>query len=126
MRASRLGEMLRSRLEILPVKFTTRVWARFVSFEGQRYISSLTNVRCPRAGELDSSLELVFDPHSSGPVGFVSLGQDHLGVRELLFSASDPPAIEERQGVWWGTIPLPDTDDEMLMMQTDVSCFGEE
>ena len=110
--ASRIGK------KVCKVDMARKIWARYVDYEGIRYIATLTNYECG---------ELIFDPETSPPGGVhtVYIGKDHLGVRQLVFNESDQaPLIDECPGLWWVPLPMPDVDagtDQLLHGDSDVS-----
>ncbi|EAQ93338.1 hypothetical protein CHGG_01573 [Chaetomium globosum CBS 148.51] len=70
------------------ISLSTKVWVRYTFFEGARYIRSLTNEQPPDGS---AAAELAYD---SSSVTTVFVAEDHLGVRDLLFtSSSEKPAI---------------------------------
>ena len=100
------------------IELSAKVWARYVRFEGLRYVSFLTNQQPSTTDE--SEFELVFDP-SSDSMDTVYFAENHLGVRELLFtSESEMPTIPERSDIWWRPVILPGLAARTFTMQTDV------
>ncbi len=98
------------------VDLSAKVWVRYVSFEGLRYASLLTNEE-PAAA--DDTLELAFDP-LSGPIDAVYLAVNHLGVRELLFlSTSQMPTVKARLDIWWRPVFIP-LGSRIFTVETDV------
>ena len=97
------------------ISLSTKVWVQYTLFEGVRYIQSLTNEQPPDDG---TAFELV---HDSSSVVAVFFAEDHLGVRDLLFtSSSEKPAIKEQSNVWWRSFKSP---DGMVEAKTNVSTF---
>ncbi|KAL2174926.1 uncharacterized protein P884DRAFT_207934 [Thermothelomyces heterothallicus CBS 202.75] len=93
------------------ISFSTKVWARYTLFEGVRYISFLTN---KQPTEHDPKVKLVFEPMSGPTDTTIFLGEDHLGVRELLSaSSSETPTIKERPNIWWRSVAIPSSDPEL-------------
>ncbi|KAL2017478.1 hypothetical protein VTK56DRAFT_2074 [Thermocarpiscus australiensis] len=100
------------------ISFSSKVWARYTLFEGERYISSLTNEQPTND---DPRVKLVFESMPDQTDTTIFLAEDHLGVRELLFaSSSKTPAIKERPTIWWRSVVVPSSDPE-LESQVDVS-----
>lgn len=96
------------------ITLSPQIWARYTSFEGVRYLSSLSNQE-PPADEI--AVELVWKP---GVIDTLFVAENHLGIRDVVFSSSSTaPAIKEQSGVWWRSvvIPIPDSQFEG---QTDV------
>lgn len=95
------------------VSFSTKVWVRFTLFEGLRYILSLTN---EQTTEHDIGVRLAVDPELAQLDTAMFLAEDHLGVREVLFTpSSQTPTIgerpiKERQNIWWRSVVVPGPD----------------
>ncbi|KAK1624561.1 hypothetical protein BDP81DRAFT_110713 [Colletotrichum phormii] len=95
-----------------PISVVAKIWARFVDFEGTRYVSSLSN-SCD-----EGHTERMFAPDASRRVKSVHIAENYLGVMQLLFCYSEqPPAVESCQGLWWRVIRL--YDGPMLLTSTD-------
>lgn len=93
------------------ISFLTKVWAHYTLFEGARYISFLTN---KQATERDPKVKLVFEPMPGPTDTTLFLGEDHLGVRELLSaSSSEAPTIKERPNIWWRSVVVSSLDPEL-------------
>ncbi|KAL2159726.1 hypothetical protein VTH06DRAFT_2295 [Thermothelomyces fergusii] len=93
------------------ISFSTKVWARYTLFEGVRYISSVTN---EQASETDTGAKLVFDPGSGPNDTTILVGEDHLGVRELLvLPSSKNRTVRERPNIWWRSVTVPRSDPEL-------------
>lgn len=93
---------------------TDEIWARFIHFEGRRYISSLRNSRD------DDHTESIFTPDLTQPVDSVFIAENYLGVTQILFCSSfQAPSFKAHDGLWWRVLRLCD-EDQMLITQTDV------
>lgn len=100
------------------IRLSAEIWARFIDFEGLRYISSLSNTH----GNYHT--ESIFTPDPTQTVTSIYIAENFLGVTQVLFStAAQAPAVEERQGLWWRIIPLTRCET-VLATQTDVSAFA--
>lgn len=95
------------------VNITLPVWARYITFEGVKYIAYLTN---KRPEEDCQDISRICEP---GLDRLFFIAQDHLGVREII-SSRNVECIPERQGLWWRTIRISDRDP-YLQYRTDVS-----
>ncbi|WQF81014.1 hypothetical protein CDEST_06028 [Colletotrichum destructivum] len=94
---------------------SAEIWARFIHFEGGRYISSLRNSRD------DDHTESIFTPDLTQSIDSVFIAENYLGVTQILFCSSfQAPSIKARDGLWWRVIRLCD-HDQTLITQTDVS-----
>ncbi|KAK3300334.1 uncharacterized protein B0H64DRAFT_380644 [Chaetomium fimeti] len=90
------------------VSLSTRVWVRYTFVDGVRYLQSLTNEQPP---DDSAAVELAYDSNS---VDTMFVAEDHLGVRNLLFTSSpQKPTIEERPNVWWRTVAIPNLDSKL-------------
>jgi hypothetical protein len=97
------------------ISLSTKLWVRYILLEGVRYIQSITNEQPPDGS---AAVQLAYDPTS---VAAMFVAEDHLGVRDLLFTpSSERPAIEEQSNVWWRTVRDPNA---MLEAKTNVSTF---
>lgn len=97
------------------VSISTEIWARYTTFEDVEYIASLTN----NPGKKGYSV--IHVPRSGKVINTIHLAEDHLGVRQLLFSTSEEaPPVKERTGVWWISLLL-STPDANVRGHTDVS-----
>ncbi|KAI1207663.1 uncharacterized protein F4807DRAFT_434089 [Annulohypoxylon truncatum] len=76
------------------------VWARYIEFEGVKYIASITN-------EPSDGHETLFKPSSSSRVDYVYISEDHLGIRQMVFSPSQAPTVPPLPGIWWRILPIP-------------------
>ncbi|WQF76305.1 hypothetical protein CDEST_01319 [Colletotrichum destructivum] len=86
---------------VLSVKTSEKIYARHVEFEGVQYIAYLTN-----AASDDKDI-LLFDPTSPTSINSLFVANDHLGVRQLLFTDSSKQCtIEQEVGVWWRALKL--------------------
>jgi hypothetical protein len=95
------------------------VWARYVEFEGVRYVAHLTNEPYDQLG----SFTLLYTPTRSGRPDRCYVAQDYLGIREVLFvSSSAMPAVQRDVNVWWKRLKVhPDSFFEAI---TDVSLLS--
>ncbi|OBR03246.1 hypothetical protein CH63R_12373 [Colletotrichum higginsianum IMI 349063] len=92
---------------------SAEIWARFIHFEGGRYISSLRNSRD------DDHTESIFTPDLTQSIDSVFIAENYLGVTKILFCSSfQAPSIKARDGLWWRVIRLCD-HDQTLITQTD-------
>lgn len=75
------------------ISLAAKIWARYMTFEGVRYISSLANQ--PVDGD-----EEIFAPDPERHVDTFYVARNQLGIRHLLFGHSDqaPPLV--RQHPW--------------------------
>ncbi|KXH65948.1 hypothetical protein CSAL01_13571 [Colletotrichum salicis] len=95
------------------VHVSAGIWACFIAFEGNQYISSLSNTRD------DYHTESVYKPTASLTVDSVYVAQNYLGVLRVLFcSSTQAPAIKRQGGLWWRIIPLHHCDT-VLVTKTD-------
>ncbi|KAK2051440.1 hypothetical protein LY76DRAFT_398607 [Colletotrichum caudatum] len=82
------------------IRLSAEIWARFITFEGVRYIASLAN------SSDDYHTESVFKPDPQN-LSSIYIAENYLGVMQVLFSTTvQAPAVKERQGLWWRIIPL--------------------
>jgi len=92
------------------------VWASYVSLHGIRYVASLSNQPGP-------GFRKVFDVATMPRAAAVYLLEDHLGVRQVVFSATNEPSnlpffSHGKPGPWWRVLaPCP----EQLEGKSDVS-----
>lgn len=97
------------------VSMSEEIWARFVSFEGIQYISSLSNSRD------DHHSESIFAPDPSRSVKFMHIARSQLGITQVMFAGSSQDAVfEDGQGQWWEYVELA-KPNPMLVIKTDVS-----
>lgn len=90
---------------------TSRVWARFVLFEGVKYLESLSNICDGGKGEVELKT-------SQRIVDTLYVCQDHLGILEVIIANSvEVPKIAPRPGVWWTSFKTPNCP---LKAQSDV------
>ncbi|KAH6880807.1 hypothetical protein B0T10DRAFT_143411 [Thelonectria olida] len=79
------------------------IWATYVEIDGIKYVSALTS---QRHSALSANAQLL--PSSTEPVQRIHICEDHLGIRKLVFSATDEyPVADPIPGVWWKTMPVP-------------------
>lgn len=75
------------------IAIASAVTETYTAFEGERYISSLAN-----------------DPFSCDtyvPPGVIYIGEDHLGIRRLIFSSSKTVSdVDCVPGIWWKRFPV--------------------
>lgn len=71
------------------VTLASAITERYATFEGERYVSSLTN-----------------EPEKfPKPPRIMYVGEDHLGIRRLIFSDSMvAPQVDCVSGLWWKTL----------------------
>ncbi|OHE90313.1 hypothetical protein CORC01_14386 [Colletotrichum orchidophilum] len=92
---------------------SAEIWARFIDFEGIQYISSLSN-SCDK-----HHMVSVFKPEPLLPIDSVYIGENYLGVMQVLFcSSTQTPAAKRRRDLWWRIIRLGERDPS-LIIQTD-------
>jgi hypothetical protein len=91
------------------------IWAGFVSFQGNYYVSRISNT------PIDGILSILTRPSTKvGSTIYVS--HDHLGVRRVVFAVPESrvvPKVEEKPGLWWETINLTD-DCQYIEIESDV------
>lgn len=93
------------------IELSKPVRARYASLDGVSYIVSLANE--------PSSGNVVPISLSGAPIRAVFVAEDHLGVREVLFTGpSGMVQGHPRPGLWWRTVRV---DGHELEGQTDVS-----
>lgn len=92
------------------------IWVTYTSFEGIKYIQTLANERGPEKSILLRKAESTENEIT------MYVAEDHLGIRDLLFSDSlnNIPAVQEHEGVWWRTMNR-DIRESRLSWQCDVS-----
>lgn len=73
-----------------------RIWATYVAFEGNWYISTLTN-------EDSKGSILIWKPN--GPAKVMHIARDHLGIQKITLTPKTPTASAS-SGTWWVAIPL--------------------
>lgn len=99
------------------VTMSAEIWARFVSFEGIRYISSLSNSRG------DHHSQSIYSPDPSEDVNVVYVAETQLGVTQIVFSNSSRASVfEDGNGHWWKVIRLIKRNP-VLIAKTDVGIF---
>ncbi|TQN70739.1 hypothetical protein CSHISOI_04722 [Colletotrichum shisoi] len=94
---------------------SAEIWARFIDFEGVRYISSLSN--SPDDGHTES----IFAPSTdtAQAVDSIYVAENYLGAMQVLFcNSSTVPVVERRQRLWWRIIQLQGRCP-VLVVQTD-------
>ncbi|KAJ0163094.1 hypothetical protein CTA2_3530 [Colletotrichum tanaceti] len=97
------------------IRLSSAIWAHVTKFEGIEYLSSLSNqvddYHCRR----------IFVPDPLFPVTALCLGEDYLGVREMVFRRSSTTQGElnglEHKGLWWRLVNL---ESPTLLVETDV------
>ncbi|KZL64983.1 hypothetical protein CT0861_12835, partial [Colletotrichum tofieldiae] len=95
------------------IRVSAEIWARFIDFEGVRYISSLSN------SPDDDHAESIFAPNTAQAVDSIYVAENHLGAMQVLFCSSvKAPVVERRQGLWWRIIQLRGRCP-VLVIQTD-------
>ncbi|VUC36968.1 unnamed protein product [Clonostachys rosea] len=78
------------------------VWARVVQFEGREYIACLMNI--PPEDEAGIVVKL---EKPEGPVQFLYVAFDHLGIRKLvLVGDGNAPNKPPREGLWWASMSV--------------------
>lgn len=83
------------------IRLSAEIWARFIKFEGIQYISSLANSRD------DYHTTCVFTPDPAQLADCILIGENYLGVMQILFCSSvHIPAVERHHGLWWRIIRL--------------------
>lgn len=97
------------------IRLSSEIWAHFTTFEGVSYLSSLSN-------DIDDYHDRrIFVPNPTSTITAVYLGEDYLGVREMLFRSSCSTGGEyvglEHKGLWWRVVNL---DSPTLVIETDV------
>ncbi|RSL85538.1 hypothetical protein CEP51_003258 [Fusarium floridanum] len=84
------------------------VRARYVYIDGIRYVESLSSSPWAQG-------ELVVDPATSSNIDAIHLLEDHIGVRQILFSSTEHSQKLESllstpvRGAWWRSIPFSTT-----------------
>jgi hypothetical protein len=74
------------------------IWARYASLDGVAYIVALSNE--------PTGIDVAPVPMPDGAVTTVYTAEDHLGVRDVLFSSfhNEPQALaQSTPGLWWRT-----------------------
>ncbi|KAF6840317.1 hypothetical protein CPLU01_01341 [Colletotrichum plurivorum] len=101
------------------VSTSAEIWTRFVSFEGVRYISSLSNSR----DEYHS--QSIYAPDTSHDLDVLYIAQTPLGVTQLLFANSSQASdFGNGQGEWWKVVELLNRSP-ILITKTDDFIFYE-
>lgn len=89
------------------VSFTQTVWVEYVFINNLPYVAMLSN----QASDYDS--KLLFQTNGNMVRGTLYIGEDHIGIRKIIFSANEyPPPILFPPGLWWKTLPLMESEYE--------------
>ncbi|KAK2030810.1 hypothetical protein LX32DRAFT_637868 [Colletotrichum zoysiae] len=95
------------------IRLSAEIWARYIDFEGVRYIASLAN------SSDDHHTEYIFRPDPTQNIASIYIAENFLGITQILFFTALPvPVVEKRQDLWWRVIPLRG-DETMLATQND-------
>ncbi|VUC27985.1 unnamed protein product [Clonostachys rosea] len=77
------------------------VWAKYVNFEGVRYIHSLFN-EDDEEFDKTGKKELVFDAGRGQLVDAIFINRTSLGIQDIIFgNSSERPLVSQQPGVWW-------------------------
>ncbi|RGP78948.1 hypothetical protein FLONG3_2853 [Fusarium longipes] len=91
-----------------------RVWASFVSFQGNYYVNCISHA------PIDGSYSVLLRSWTkSGSTMYVA--HDHLGIRRVVFDIPENgkvPTAEAEQGLWWETVVLTD-DCQCIQVESD-------
>lgn len=96
------------------------IWAHFVKFHDEVYLSSLSNEES-QATEGGILSVLLYSPAGGKAVRTVYFSRDVWGVRGVRFVSTDADfEMDHRGGIWWqALVPTPGFDE--LVAQGDVS-----
>ena len=95
------------------VNFTRPIWCKFVDFEGNRYICSISNQQD------EEHSHLIFS--ASRAINRLHVKENYLGVLELLFTVrGEIPDLHAAPGIWWRTHCVEDPD-LMVTARSDAS-----
>ncbi|RSL55844.1 hypothetical protein CEP53_006986, partial [Fusarium sp. AF-6] len=97
------------RVSIL-LHLTRDIRAQYTYLDGVRYMEFLSSLP-------DAEGDLVHDAATSSTIDTIHVLEDHIGVRQILFSNPERSQKLESllstpvRGAWWSNIPLTNTDD---------------
>ncbi|KAI8959431.1 hypothetical protein F5Y11DRAFT_368065 [Daldinia sp. FL1419] len=84
------------------VDISTKIWARYIEFEGIKYLATLSNKPC------DDGILLI--GNSISEIHNIYISEDHLGIRQIYFTYPTHASITPSSGIWWRTLPRPYSD----------------
>lgn len=101
------------------VDISLEIWADCVYIEGLQYISYVSN----QASQTSTARRI--RSAESPPATVLHVLEDHLGIRELVFGATQEsrPSMRPARGLWWRTVPLV---SGRVKIESDVSSSSQE
>ena len=103
---------------------TEKIWCSFTEYEGDRYVSCLSN--SPGG---NGSVLLTFDDRDQAPQRLL-VAENHLGITKVsLAGFCDGNALDESPGTWWRTIRLGrtgrkvDVESDVRRTRTSLGCI---
>lgn len=98
------------------IDLTRNVYAEYLELDGIPYIKNIWNSK----SDGDNSKILLLDTRNENPIYRVFIGDDHLGVRSVLFASSPSMWPRPRPGLWWRDISS-EVAITKIRAKTDVS-----
>jgi hypothetical protein len=92
-KSERANEILSNSTETL-LDFSSNVYVQYTVIDGIRYVSGLSNSAARGS-------ELLVDAKSMPAIQRVDVGEDHLGVRQLLLDTREQSSINYISSLWW-------------------------
>ncbi|RSL44925.1 hypothetical protein CEP54_014479 [Fusarium duplospermum] len=106
------------RVNIL-VQLTRDIRAQYTYLDGVRYVEFLNSLP-------DAEGDLVLEAATSSKIDTIHVLEDHIGVRQILFSSPERSQKLESllstpvRGAWWSNVPLTNTDDRFYAVSDGV------